>query len=160
MTQTIRRVVTGHDGEGKAVILSDARVGLPPIPGIDAHGAVAWTTEAVPADNVGDMEGGARDAGATIRSGSVFRITDFGPRFESPMHRTHSIDYCALISGVLDLVLDGGEVVSLRPGDVVVQRGTNHRWRNPSPDTACRIIVCMIEATPIEAGGHILEQHF
>lgn len=160
MNQQIRRVVTGHDEKGAAVVLTDAPIDLPPIPGVDAKGAVAWTTGTVPADNVADLAGGERDAGATIRSGSVFRVTDFGPGFASPMHRTHSIDYCAVVSGELELVLDGGDVVRLGPGDVIVQRGTNHVWRNPSADRTCRVIVCMIQAEPIAVGGRVLEQHF
>lgn len=160
MTEQVRRVVTTHNKAGQAIVLSDFRIDLPPIPGIDASGAVAWTTGAVPADNVDDLEGSDRQAGATIRSGSVFRVTEFGPGFESPMHRTHSIDYCAVISGELELVLDGDEVIALRPGDIVVQRGTSHVWRNPSTDTACRIIVVMIEAQPISIDGQVLAQDF
>lgn len=156
----IRRIVTSHDGSGLARITSDAKIAIPPLPGLDAQGAVVWTTASVPADNTSDSQGDLRDVGATIRGGSVFRITDFGPGFESPMHRTHSIDYCAVISGKLELVLDGGEVVELEPGDVVVQRGTNHVWRNPSSDTNCRIIVCMIEAFPVAIDGTALEQQF
>jgi len=162
MPHDVRRVVTTHDAAGIAHILSDERIDLPPLPGIDAEarGAVAWTTEAVPADNLNDVLGGARDAGATIRNGSVFRVTEFGPGFTSPMHRTHSIDYCAVISGELELVLDSGEVVLLMAGDVAVQRGTTHTWRNPSRDTTCRIIVVMIEAEPVVIGGQALPQHF
>jgi len=143
-------------------VLSDDVISLPPLPGLDAdaRGAVAWTTGQVPADNMNDVLGGARDAGATIRSGSVFRVTEFGPGFSSPMHRTHSIDYCAVISGELELVLDSGEVVLLKSGDIAVQRGTTHTWRNPSPDTSCRIIVVMIEAAPVVIQGEALPQHF
>lgn len=160
MTEKIRRVVTSHDDEGHAVLLSDQSIALPPLPGLTAKGAVVWTTGSVPADNVADREGDARPAGATIERGSVFRVTEFGPGFESPMHRTRSIDYCAVVSGELELVLDGGAVVPLKPGDVVVQRGTNHVWRNPSPDRPCRIMVCMIEARPVVVDGRTLEQHF
>lgn len=156
----LRRIVTSHNDAGTAVVHSDERIGLPALPGVDAHGAVVWTTGAVPADNVADLEGGGRDPGATIREGSVFRVTEFGPGFVSPMHRTHSIDYCCLISGELELVLDGGEVIRLAPGDTVVQRGTNHVWRNPSDSTSARIVVCMIEAEPVAIDGVRLEQHF
>lgn len=47
------------------------------------------------------------------------------------MHRTETVDYGILIEGEVTLVLDQGEVV-LRPGSVVVQRGTNHAWANRS----------------------------
>ena len=159
MTEKIRRVVTTHDDSGAAVVLSDALIALPAIPGIEARGAVAWTTGAVPADNTNDLEGDTRAAGATLQGGSVFRVTDFGPGFVSPMHRTLSIDYCAVISGELELVLDGGDVISLKAGDVLVQRGTSHAWRNPSPDTTCRIVISMIEALPVSVNGKALEQN-
>ena len=45
------------------------------------------------------------------------------------MHATRTIDYGVVLSGEIDLELDEGEV-HLRPGDVVVQRGTRHAWRN------------------------------
>jgi uncharacterized cupin superfamily protein len=47
------------------------------------------------------------------------------------MHRTRTLDYVVMIEGELVLILDDSEVV-LHPGDVVVQRGTNHAWENRS----------------------------
>jgi quercetin dioxygenase-like cupin family protein len=70
----------------------------------------------------------------TLHGGSVFRVTDLGPEFTTPMHRTRSIDYCIVLSGEVELVLDGGETVQLEAGETVVQRGTSHAWRNPSRD--------------------------
>ena len=43
-------------------------------------------------------------------------------------HRTETVDYAILLSGEIDLELENGEVVHLKPGDVVVQRGTTHTW--------------------------------
>jgi quercetin dioxygenase-like cupin family protein len=74
------------------------------------------------------------------------------------MHRTQSIDYIAMQPGELELELDDGSVIRLRPGAIVVQRGTNHLWRNPSQDTPCRFIVSMIEAEPISIAGQTLER--
>jgi uncharacterized cupin superfamily protein len=51
------------------------------------------------------------------------------------MHRTQSVDYGIVLDGEVVLVLDDSET-TLRPGDVVVQRGTNHRWENRSEQTA------------------------
>jgi quercetin dioxygenase-like cupin family protein len=155
---TVRRVVTTHDPTGKTVLLSDDRIPLPPFPGGKAKGAVVWTTGTVPADNIGDAQGEKRDAGMSLRGGSVLRITEFGPGFVSPMHRTRSIDYVLVLSGVLELVLDGGEAVKLRPGDAVIQRGTNHAWCNPSPDKPGRIMIAMIEAHPVTIAGKRLRQ--
>jgi mannose-6-phosphate isomerase-like protein (cupin superfamily) len=59
------------------------------------------------------------------------------------MHRTESIDYGIVIEGELTLVLDDSEV-QLRPGSVVVQRGTNHAWANRS-DRPCRMLFVLID---------------
>ncbi len=160
MSDTIRRVVTSHDAAGKAVVHTDDQVLMAEFPGAsdwDARSAVVWTTGAVPADNAGDLRGADRPSGATLSGGSVLRVTEIGPGFTSLMHRTHSIDYIAMLSGELELELDGGSVVRLGPGDVAVQRGTNHLWRNPSQDTPCRFIVSMIEAEPVLIDGQELE---
>ncbi len=57
------------------------------------------------------------------------------------MHKTESLDYIILISGELDMLLDAGDVQSLKPGDVVVQRGTNHAWVNHGAEPALLVAV-------------------
>lgn len=67
-------------------------------------------------------------------------------RADSPhplMHRTESIDYGVVIEGELTLVLDDSEV-QLRPGSVVVQRGTNHAWANRS-GRPCRMLFVLVD---------------
>jgi quercetin dioxygenase-like cupin family protein len=152
----IRRVVTGHNEHGGAVLLSDDMVALVPVFGDDMAGAVLWTTGQVPADNAGDTLGDRRDPGASLKGGSVMRVTEFAPGFATPMHRTLSIDYAMVLSGELELVLDSGAVARLGAGEVVVQRGGAHLWRNPSADRPCRIVICMIEAQPVTASGRTL----
>jgi mannose-6-phosphate isomerase-like protein (cupin superfamily) len=61
------------------------------------------------------------------------------------MHRTDTVDLAIILKGEVVLVLDDGEV-SLRPGDVVVQRGTNHAWSNRS-DAPCIFACVLIDAT-------------
>ncbi|MEU2869816.1 cupin domain-containing protein [Streptomyces olivoreticuli] len=161
MSENVRRIVTAHDATGKAVVLTDDQVLVADFPGAsdwNAKSALIWTTAAVPADNVDDLAGSGRSAGATLDGGSVLRVTELGPGFSSAMHRTLSIDYIAVLSGELELELDGGSVVRLRQGDIVVQRGTNHLWRNPSQDTPCRFLASMIESEPISIAGQTLEQ--
>lgn len=66
-------------------------------------------------------------------------------RADSPhplMHRTESVDYGVVIEGEMTLVLDEGEVL-LRPGSVVVQRGTNHAWANRS-GRVCRTLFVLV----------------
>jgi mannose-6-phosphate isomerase-like protein (cupin superfamily) len=59
------------------------------------------------------------------------------------MHRTESIDYAVVIEGEMTLVLDNSEV-ALKPGSVVVQRGTNHAWANRS-GRPCRMLFVLID---------------
>ncbi|WP_262705332.1 MULTISPECIES: cupin domain-containing protein [Streptomyces] len=161
MSENVRRIVTAHDAAGKAVVLTDDQVPVADFPGAsdwNAKSALIWTTGAVPADNVDDLAGSERSSGATLNGGSVLRVTELGPGFTSAMHRTLSIDYIAVLSGELELELDGGSVVRLQQGDVVIQRGTNHLWRNPSQHTPCRFLASMIEAEPISVAGQVLEQ--
>jgi len=59
------------------------------------------------------------------------------------MHRTESIDYGVVIDGEMTLVLDDSEVL-LKPGSVVIQRGTNHAWANRS-GRPCRMLFVLID---------------
>ncbi len=95
-----------------------------------------------------------------LRGGSVFRITELGPRCTSTMRCTLSIDYGIVLSGELELLLDGGETIKLLAGDTVVQRGTSHARRNPSQDTRCKFLVCMIEAQPVTIDGNNLDRPY
>jgi quercetin dioxygenase-like cupin family protein len=150
---SIRRVVTEHNDKGLAVIRSDESIAVNAVPGFNVGSAVLWTTESVPADNCDDVEGEKRPAGLTLKGGSVARISSLAPGFTSPMHRTLSIDYGIVLSGQVELILDGGETKFLSSGDLVVQRGTNHVWRNPSKTQWCNIIFVMIEAHPVKIGN-------
>ncbi|WP_279580779.1 cupin domain-containing protein [Fodinicola feengrottensis] len=61
------------------------------------------------------------------------------------MHTTDSLDYVLIVSGEVTLELDDGERTVLRAGDVVVQNGTRHAWRNHGTET------CMIVGVAIGA---------
>ena len=153
----VRRIVTTHDPECRSVIRSDEQLTPAPIPSGDADFQLIWTTPAVPA-NLNDDSDGPIPAGLTLNGGSVIRVVDMLPGKSSPLHRSYSIDYGIIVSGELELELDGGDVVALSAGDIVVQRGTNHLWRNPSADTVCRIVFVLIEALPVEVGGRVLPE--
>lgn len=144
----VRRIVTGHDDSGKAVFRSDDLLPVNPIPSGDAAFSLIWTTASVPADNNDDTDGRERDAGLTLHQGSVIRIVDMVPGGTSPMHRSSSIDYGIVLSGAVELELDDGAVTTARAGDIIVQRGTIHLWRNPSATEICRIVFVLIEAAP------------
>jgi hypothetical protein len=59
------------------------------------------------------------------------------------MHRTETIDYGIVLEGEIVLILDEGET-TVRAGDIVVQRGTNHGWANRSGRN-CRIAFVLID---------------
>lgn len=72
------------------------------------------------------------------------RLPGLAERFEpeSPgMHTTDSVDYGILMEGEISLELDDGKTVALKPGDVVVQNGTRHAWRNSGAEPATLMFV-------------------
>lgn len=78
--------------------------------------------------------------------GSVLRIVDVRPGGESLMHKTESLDYGVVLAGDIELVLDSGEGRLMKGGDVSVQRGTNHLWRNASQTEWGRMSFVTLEA--------------
>ena len=149
----IRRIVTGHDANGRAIIVTDANFPSEPIAIGGAEFALLWTTATVPADNNDTTDGRDRDAGLTLNQGSVLRIVDFLPGGTSPFHRTNSIDYGIVLAGEIELELDDGAKVTVGPNSVVVQRGTNHKWRNPSASEYSRVAFVLIEAPAYSHNG-------
>jgi quercetin dioxygenase-like cupin family protein len=157
MKDKIRRVVTGHATNGTAVFTDDESFDTVPIPSGDAAFRTIWTTLNVPADLNDETDGAKRDAGLTLKGGSVIRIVDMLPNRSSPMHRSSSIDYGIIISGKIELELDNNIVKTMGQGDIIVQRGTIHKWRNPSKTKICRIVFVLTEAKPYVFNGKPLE---
>ena len=157
--KAIRRVVTAHDDAGRSVFRSDELCTPTPVAAGTANFALIWTTHTVPADNSTDNDGAEREAGLTLRGGSVIRVVDFAPGARSPMHRSFSIDYGLVLAGQVDLELDSGELKHLHVGDIVVQRGTNHLWINGSSEQWARMAFILIEAKPVSVEGKELNDH-
>ena len=154
MAVHVRRVVTGHDANGRAVVKIDevSKNIISSRPGASA--CVVWTTESFPVNNTGDADEGLRKTGTTLKNGTVFRIVEFGPGVAPRNHRTDSIDYAVVVSGEIDMEMDNS-VVHLKAGDVLVQRGTIHNWINRGSQP-CVIAFILIDAKPVEAGGKVL----
>jgi quercetin dioxygenase-like cupin family protein len=154
MALQVRRVITGHDASGRAVVKIDevAKNVVSGRPG--ANACVVWTTEGFPANNDGSADEGLRKVGTTLAKGTVFRIIEFSPGVAARNHRTDSIDYIVIISGEIDMELDDS-VVHLKAGDVMVQRGTIHNWVNRGT-APCVLAVVLVDAKPVEAGGKVL----
>lgn len=107
---------------------------------------VALTDEAM----VRQREGSSSIALET-GSGSVLRIGELGASTRSPMQREETLDYGIYLEGECEMERDDGEVVTVRAGDVVIQRGTNHAWHNRNT-TPCRFAWILLDAEPATAG--------
>jgi quercetin dioxygenase-like cupin family protein len=154
MSFQVRRVVTGHHANRRAMVTIDETMTNPQTPRPGAAASLIWTTGTIPADNSGSEDGGARQVGTTLPGGTVFRVIEFRPGVAPRMHRTDSIDYAVVMSGEIDMALDNSEV-HLEAGDVLVQRGTIHNWINRG-DKPCVIAFVLNDAKPVAAGDKTL----
>jgi mannose-6-phosphate isomerase-like protein (cupin superfamily) len=154
MALSIRRVVTGHDARGRAVVAIDEICKNVTSRRPKHESCVVWSTGAFPADNSGAEDGGARAVATTDPNGTVFRIGLYHPGVAPRNHRTESIDYAVVIAGEIDMEIDGA-TVHLRAGAVRVQRGTIHNWTNPGSEP-CIIAFVLIAANPVERAGKVL----
>ena len=176
MLKPIRRVVTGHNQEGRSVIVDD---GPSPhvltIPGRTDFGLTnLWVTDRTPADNAGQSDAAVRPIELEPPpGGTIFRVVEFPPdhavagfdrkaafaamkadRAMDPdasrhpgMHRTATVDYAIVLSGEIVAIMDEGET-RLAAGDCLVQRGTNHAWSNKS-DAPCLVAFILVSAEPV-----------
>ena len=173
MARNFRRVVTGHDQTGKAIVERDETASQilqrPNRPGVTLTNF--WLSDGTPAEYDGATE---TCNGPLIlhppAGGSVFRCVEFEP--EDPavmatldgrsafaemgaadnivddarhpfMHRTDSVDYAIILTGEIYMLLDDEDVL-LKAGDVVIQRGTNHAWSNRGTET-CIIAFVLVD---------------
>ncbi len=155
MALQIRRVVTGHNASGRAVVKIDevAKNLVSSRPGATA--CLVWTTEGFPVDNTGEEDAGLRKTGTTLDNGTVFRILELAPGVTPRNHRTDSIDYAVVMSGEVDMELDDA-TVHLKAGDALVQRGTIHNWVNRG-GAPCVIAFVLIAAKPVTVGDKVLQ---
>jgi len=153
----VRRVVTSHDSKGNAIVAIDEV--SKDVVSLRAGAVTAnlWSTKGFPVDNTGAADGAKEIAGTTRDGGTVFRIIEYGPGVTPRNHRTNSIDYAIVLSGEIDMELDD-QLVTLRAGDVLVQRGTIHNWVNRYK-VPCVIAFVLTDARPVEHGGKALQAH-
>ena len=155
MSFEVRRVVTGHDKNGKATVLideiSDNVVSRRP----GQNSTVIWATDQMPPDlgEVNDISSDVKQT--TMPNGTVFRLSRLEPGVAPRMHRTESLDYAIVMSGEVDMELDDGEAVHLKAGDVVVQRGTVHNWINNGTEPCVMAYVLISTNLPegLESAG-------
>ena len=150
-----RRVVTGHTPGGVSVVLQDDLVPVHRVMPQDGVGFYEiWQTDASPAPL--HAEEPSEPTQRTLRvppepQGTKIRINEFFPGFidqlgrQSPVHRTETVDYGVVLDGEIVLILDDSEV-TLRAGDVVIQRGTDHAWANRTQAVA-RVAFILVDAS-------------
>ncbi|EGF89967.1 cupin domain protein [Asticcacaulis biprosthecium C19] len=156
MIKKHRRIVTGHDARGRAVVERDELIEGYVTPTKDAVLTSLWATDSFPCDNTDRRDGRDLITGLVCPSGSVLRIVDMLPHSRSPFHRTTSLDYAIVVSGEVDMELDDGLMVSMKAGDVAMQRGTIHAWVNRS-EAPCSIVFVLLGAHPVVIDGQPLE---
>jgi len=157
MSFTFRRVVTGHDAHGQAIVRMDEAIASEPRgPGYSAK--VVWcTSEFPPKNNDEDFTNGVPGPRGTR---VLFRTAEFIPgQSKGPgMHRTETQDVAIVISGELEMRLDSGEVVdNFGPGDIIVQRGTMHDWV-PKGSEPVRVLFILMDSEPILVGDGVLNE--
>jgi quercetin dioxygenase-like cupin family protein len=156
MALTVRRVVTGHDENGKAIVKIDEVMSEPRSnrPGNQGHGV--WATDVYPANLNSDADGKEIEPGAPGSTSTKFRISRYDPGVTPRMHRTQSLDYIVVMKGEIDMELDDGIIVHLKEGDVCVQQGTIHNWINNGTEP-CIIAFILLASDPIVINGNELE---
>ena len=178
MIWRVRRVLTGHDADGRSTFIADGEAPnvkeMASMPGLALTDL--WETGAAPASNAGDKDAAARAVRLEPpKNGTILRIVEFPPdtawrgsvdgnaAFKSigaghvqdrgsadpMMHKTSTVDYIIVLKGEIHAVMDTGERL-LRAGDILVQRGTNHSWsvRGNEP---CIIAAVLVSAKPVGA---------
>ncbi|KAF4922906.1 hypothetical protein CGCVW01_v004994 [Colletotrichum viniferum] len=159
-----RRIVTTHNASGQAVIDKTVPQELEKTAGPGADLWLAYATPSLPAPlaDGSDMEFYKsrlpNNVGIAYPGGLTTRFIDFLPGQEAPLHRTESIDTGVLVEGELELFLDSGETRVLKRGDVIVQRGTLHGWRNRSDKTTARLFIVVTAADMPVVNGKKLEE--
>ena len=178
MIWRVRRVLTGHDSEGRSTFIADGEAPnvkeMASMPGLALTDL--WETTGAPASNEGDKDAAARPVRLEPpRNGTILRIVEFPPdsawresadaqaAFKSigaghakdkassdpMMHKTSTVDYIIVLKGEIYAIMETGEKL-LRAGDILVQRGTNHSWsvRGTEP---CIVAVVLVSAKPVAA---------
>jgi hypothetical protein len=176
MIWRVRRVLTGHDAEGRSAFLADSEAPnvkeMPNFPGLALTDL--WETKGAPASNAGHADAADRPVHLEPpKNGTILRIVEFPPDSTRPrdsdgsagfkalgaghaqdrrsadpmMHKTATVDYIIVLKGEIHAIMETGEKL-LRAGDVLVQRGTNHSWsvRGTEP---CIVAAVLVSAKPL-----------
>jgi len=142
----IRRIVTSHDSSGRSMVGADSVIESQPgkmQPAVSI--ANLWLNTLPPSlDGADPIE---RDFPVLpSQGGAVFRILELAPGTPPHMHKTETIDYIVVLAGTLNMLLDDGTELAMKPHDVMIQRATVHGWANRGREP-CRLATVVIDAT-------------
>ena len=149
----IRRVITGHNKDKRAVVTIDdfasnhqRREGV--------NNTLIWSSDEMPVEIWSDEDYGARGVGSQPPTrGTLIRYIDFLPGNPRELQRTDTLDYVMCLSGKIDLELDSGAVTHLEAGDFIVQQSSNHAWLNRGNER-CRLAFVILDAKKEPGVGH------
>ncbi len=175
MAYRTNRIVTGHNDQGKSIIqFADQAKNITEIaswPGLFV--TELWVTGEMPIDNSGNGDSSLRPMQHDpVANGTIFRLVEIPPESKTSfdpkgifselgssnkpsaddsarhptMHKTNSVDYLIVLTGEMTMAMEEGEI-DLKPGDCIVQRGTNHAWINKG-EVPCTIAAILIDAVP------------
>jgi mannose-6-phosphate isomerase-like protein (cupin superfamily) len=172
-TMETRRIVTTHDANGNAVLLSDGPSSNIGVRSSGIKSTLLWTTNSMPVSYSNTDRANVKIGTGPPPGATILRVVEFPPaerthsEADSPsvlaemgipppggerrpprhphMHATDSVDYAIVLEGEIDMLLDEGEV-HVKAGDILIQQGTNHAWVNRG-DRTCKIAFVLIDAT-------------
>ena len=155
-------LITGHDQNAQAICQSAEAASWTEIRGTNYFNVI-YTTSSFPVDMNDDADIKQHEhvrsegkLGLVRPNGTVCRMVDFAPDGDALMHRTKSLDYGIIVEGEIELHLDSGEVKLMKRGDVAVQRGTMHAWKNASMTEWARIVFVLQDSQPLSVGAKTL----
>lgn len=157
----VTHYLTGHDpATGKAIVQSTREGSWDPVLGSSVAFNVVYTTSEFPASLNDDRDITTHDElmsskklGLVNLKGTVCRMVDFAPGTEPFMHRTQSLDYGLVLEGSMEMILDSGETRLMHRGDVAVQRGTMHAWKNASTTEWARMFFVLQDCQEVVMNG-------
>ncbi len=142
----IRRIVTSHNPQGKAIVGSDELIeSRPGVMDKTLQNAFLWCTDSMPADAFGEDPRTGKVELSPGPNGTIFRVLELPADNEAHMHKTETVDYVIVTEGECDMILDDGAEVHMTAGDVMIQRATWHGWVNRG-SKPCRIFFVLVDA--------------
>lgn len=163
-----KRYITSHNSDGEAIIDTSVPEEVPfytrPSKAVSFASCYVTRESPVQLNQEADLKAYqdllSSPPGLAVSTGTVLRYVDMSPGSASPMHRTLSLDYGVVLEGEVEVILDSGETRLLKRGDICVQRGIMHAWRNTSEKDWARILYVLQPSLPITVEGKELGEDY